>query len=118
MPFYDYSSPGLYFITICTADKKTLFSNIVGAYHDAPVQTELTEYGKIVEEIILFLPTRFKVSIENYVIMPDHIHLLLEINDYDRAIRESPLQSRSILSSCIGFLKADATKKLGKLILI
>ena len=73
---------------------------------------------KIVEEIILFLPTRFKVSIENYVIMPDHIHLLLEINDYDRAIRESPLQSRSILSSCIGFLKADATKKLGKLILI
>ena len=45
---YDYSSPGAYFITICTKEKKHLFSNIVGQGL-APAEVELYPYGEIAQ---------------------------------------------------------------------
>lgn len=111
---YDYSLPGTYFITICTAEKKKILSKIVGAYHDAPVQIKLSDYGEIVKEAIERLPCRFNINIHNYVIMPDHIHILLEINACDRALHEAPLQERSIISQSIGYLKAYVTKEIRK----
>lgn len=75
--------PYIYFITICTANKKALFSRIVGALHEAPVETKLTPYGEIVKETIEFLPEKFNLRIHNFVIMPDHLHLLIEITDYN-----------------------------------
>lgn len=119
MGAYDYSLPGLYFVTICTANKRALFSRIVGAHHDAPVENLLTPYGQFVKESIENLPNRFNLGIENYVIMPDHIHLLIELADYERyerALREAPLQEtkRSLLAQCIGYLKADVSKKIHK----
>ena len=123
---YDYSLPGLYFITICTHNKKAILSKIVGAHHDAPAVVALTPYGKIVEKAIKELPERFKLNIEKYVIMPDHIHLLIELADYERyerAIRESPLQisskdsakNRSLMAQCIGYLKTSVTKEIHKI---
>ncbi len=111
---FDYNMPYLFFITICTANKKSLFSRVVGAIHESPAETKLTPYGEILKETIEFLPNRFKVNIHNFVIMPDHLHLLVEVTDYERAIRESPLQERSIISQSIGFLKADVSKKINK----
>ncbi len=111
---YDDSAPGAYFVTICTHNRKSLFSNIVGAIHELP-ENKLTEYGKIVEQIIEILPDRFDVSIPKYVIMPNHIHLIIEIynNDENRAIRESPLQyHRSVIDKMVGFLKMNASKKI------
>ena len=111
---FDYDMPYIYFITICTANKKALFSRIVGALHEAPVETKLTPYGEIVKETIEFLPDKFNLRIHNFVIMPDHLHLLMEITDYEGALREAPLRSRSILSQSIGYLKADVSKKIHK----
>ena len=111
---YDYSTPGAYFITICTYNRKCLFSNIVGAIHELP-ENKLTQYGEIVKQIIEILPDRFNVSIPKYVIMPNHIHLIIEIysNDEKRAIRESPLQyRRSVIDKMVGFLKMNASKKI------
>ncbi len=112
---YNYSTPGAYFITICTHNRKCLFSNIVGAIHELP-ENQLTEYGEYVEQIIEILPERFNVSIPKYVIMPNHIHLIIEINNNDdekRAIRESPLQyQRSIIDKIVGFLKMNVSKKI------
>ena len=48
---YDYSTPGAYFITICTHNKKHLFGDIVGAIHELP-ENKLSQYGEYVEEII------------------------------------------------------------------
>ena len=73
---YDYSTPGAYFITICTYNRKCLFSNIVGAIHELP-ENKLTPYGKFVERIIKIIPDRFNVSIPKYVIMPNHIHIIV-----------------------------------------
>ena len=110
---YDYGSTGAYFITICTHDKKCLFSNIVGAIHELP-ENKLTQYGKFVEQIIEILPDRFNVSIPKYIVMPNHIHLIIEINEYEkRAIRESPLRyHRSVIDKMVGFLKMNVSKKI------
>ena len=111
---YDYSTPGAYFITICTHNKKHLFSKIVGAIHESP-ENRLTTYGNIVKQVIEFLPDRFNVSISKYVIMPNHIHLIIEIKDNGnkRAIRESPLQyQRSLIDKIVGYLKMNVSKKM------
>ena len=110
---YDYSSPGAYFITICTKDKKCILSNIVGAIHESP-ENILTPYGEIVKEIIEKLPQRFNVEIPKYIIMPNHIHMIIEIKcDPLQAIRESPLQQhRSILDKTVGYLKMNASKQI------
>ena len=88
-------------------------SNIVGAIHESP-ENKLTEYGKITEEIIRLLPDRFNVKIPKYVIMPNHIHMIIEINDDNkRAIRESPLhKERSVVDKIVGFLKMNVSKKI------
>ena len=108
---YDYSSSGAYFITICTGDHKTIFTHSVGAIHESP-EIELNNYGKIVDGYINQLNSRFGISIDKYVIMPNHIHLLIAIDE--RAIRESPLQKRSLISNAIGYLKMNASRDIHK----
>ena len=111
---YDYSQNGAYFITICTHNRKCLFSNIVGAIYELP-ENKLTQYGEFVEQIIGILPDRFNVAIPKYVVMPNHIHLIVEITNKDekRAIHESPLQyHRSVIDKIVGFLKMNVSKKI------
>ena len=93
---YDYSTQGVYFITICTHERKYLFSNIVGAIHELP-ENKLTQYGEIVEQIIEILPDRFNVSIHKHIIMPNHIHLIAEISDDGKKIVFIMIVGRSIL---------------------
>ena len=109
---YDYSSPGAYFITICTHNRKCTLSHIVGAIHESPVN-ELTEYGNIIKNVVEQLPKHFNTAIDSYVIMPNHIHLILTINnDAERAIRESPLQTRSAISKTVGYIKMVSSKEI------
>ena len=111
---YDYSSNGAYFITICSYKRKCIFSDIVGAIHESP-ENKLTQYGEIVENVISEIPERFDVEIDKYIIMPNHIHILLTINrnEFERAIRESPLRNkRSVISNCVGFLKMNVSKQI------
>ncbi len=116
LPDYDYSSPGAYFVTICTHDRRCILSRItVGALHEAPaVSLRLSEIGQIVKELIEVLPSRYTdLAVEHYVIMPNHIHLLLRI-DAKRALREAPLRadkSRSLLAKAIGYLKMNSSKR-------
>ncbi|MBO5043217.1 MAG: hypothetical protein J6D87_09650 [Clostridia bacterium] len=110
---FDYSTPGAYFITICTHNRKCTLSRVVGAIHESP-ETKLTDYGKILNEIIQNIPERHKATIDMYVIMPNHIHFIIIITDDEelRAIRESPLRGRSIISKVIGYIKMNASKEI------
>ena len=79
---YNYSTPNAYFITICTNKRQNLFWNDVGATIGRPQDVPLTQYGKIVQEAINAIPVRYSaISVDHYVIMPNHIHLLLQIHN-------------------------------------
>ncbi len=110
---FDYSTPGAYFITICTHNRKCTLSRIVGAIHESP-EIKLTNHGKIIDDIIQNIPERYKTIIDTYVIMPNHIHFIIIITDDEdlRAIRESPLRGRSIISKVIGYIKMNASKRI------
>lgn len=124
---YDYSRNGVYFLTICTHNRVCCLSD-VGAHHDAPgpAQTviSLTAMGSVVERTLLDLPVRYPhIRLIKYVIMPNHVHLLLEIHQTERrAHRDAPLrngktnvgQKRSDLAKIIGFMKMNATKEIRK----
>ncbi len=110
---YDYSSEGAYFITICAHNKQCIFSSVVGAIHESP-ESVLNENGKVVYDIIQKLNDRFDIIIDKYVIMPNHIHLIVVIEESKRAIRESPLQKRSLVSKAMGYLKMNASKQIHK----
>lgn len=75
---YDYNRAGAYFITICTQNRQCILSRIVGTgILDCP-RPELTEYGRIAEKYIRQLNNFYNhISVDGYVIMPNHIHLLL-----------------------------------------
>lgn len=78
---YDYSSNGAYFVTICTQNRKCILSNVVGEGL-APPEIRLSKIGKIAEEEIIALEKRYSsVKIKNHIIMPNHIHLLVELED-------------------------------------
>lgn len=96
---YDYSSCGAYFITICTANRQNYFWNAVGATIGRPQDIEvstyetvgatigrpqeikLSPYGEIVNDAINNISAIYPaVSVEEYVIMPDHIHMLILIH--------------------------------------
>ena len=75
---YDYSTPGAYFITICTKDKKYLLSEITVGQGLAPAENKLSRYGNIAKEQIELLGNRYEgIRIDKYVIMPNHIHILV-----------------------------------------
>ncbi len=108
---YDYSSVGAYFITICSHNKRCIFSNIVGAIHESP-ENILNQNGKIIDEIIKKLDDRFNIIIDKYIIMPNHIHLIVLVLENERAIRESPLQKRALISKAMGYLKMNASRQM------
>ena len=72
---FDYSTPGAYFITICTKDKLHLFGKILNG------QMQLTGLGKVVNQEILKIASFYlNVRIDKYVIMPNHIHMIIVIS--------------------------------------
>ena len=78
---YDYSTTGAYYITICTHNRKCLLSQIVGRGL-APAETRYTAYSHIAEEQLFLLEKRYpSLKIDQYVIMPNHIHAILILNE-------------------------------------
>ncbi len=75
MKHYDYGNAGIYFITICTHHKSCLLSTVGRGL--APAEIRLTEYGEIAEQQLLLLKKRYPfLNIDQYVIMPNHIHAI------------------------------------------
>ena len=114
---YDYSSTGAYFITICTKDKKSLFWNkkqpdFVGEDIILPSDSlQLSWYGKIGEEAIKEIPKHYPhIELLQYVIMPNHIHMILYIKyDIGRMI-----SSPTSILTVIGQMKRCVSKKIGE----
>ena len=107
---FDYSSCGAYFITICTKERRNYFWNTVGATIGRPQDVPLTSYGKIVNDAINNIPKSYpQISVDYYVIMPNHIHLILQIYSEDKIGR--PMVAPTI-SRVVGQLKGYVTKQI------
>lgn len=95
---YDYRTYGGYFVTICTAERKQLFWTENGT---------LSQIGRIADHAILSIPNYYPtVKLEKYVIMPDHIHLLFLLENYE-------CESAPSVSRIIKQLKSAVTKHTG-----
>ena len=87
---YDYSQPGIYFITLCTQNHECLFGEILNG------EMRLNDFGKIAHQCWLEIPNHFPhIQLDEFVIMPDHIHGIIILNDIVGAKNFSPLQSKN-----------------------
>ena len=112
---FDYSKNGFYFITICTNDRKSILSKItVGEGSPLPqksVDLLLTKYGEAVNECIQKISKKFKaVSVDKYVIMPNHIHLLFSIQGNGGRGDPSPT-----VIALVAWLKYKSTSEINRL---
>lgn len=137
---YDYSKNNLYFVTNCVKNNFCCFGNVisVGTDRDLSVYNpeihnpnldytvKLNQYGLIVDEKINWLMSQYKyVAIHNYVIMPNHFHLILEIdssmlknkiskNDQEGTAREMSVPKIKSVSSLMGALKTTSSNEIHK----
>ena len=112
---YDYSGCGAYFITICAKDKKQLLSEIyVGdGVLDVP-QNTLSQYGEIAEKYINQINEFYKhIFVDKYVIMPNHIHLILLITDVEFGTSRTPSPTNSEISKFVSTFIRFCNRKYG-----
>ena len=79
---YDYSSAGYYFVTICTNNQQNILSSVCRGDPCGRPESELTELGEICATTFEIIEATHNVSILKYVIMPNHIHMIIS-NDAD-----------------------------------
>ncbi|MBQ4617603.1 MAG: transposase [Clostridia bacterium] len=81
MKQYDYSAAGAYYITICTQNRRGLLSRIVGGGME-PAEIQYTVFGQIAEEQLRLLEKRYpSLKVDQYVIMPNHIHVIFILEE-------------------------------------
>ncbi len=112
---YDYATAGAYFITVCTANRENLFWDTVkipcdpvGADIIRPLKIPLSKIGALAEEAISQIAEHYEnISVDNYCIMPDHIHLLLRIESIKGGVTVE-------ISTVVGSLKRWVSRQVGR----
>jgi REP element-mobilizing transposase RayT len=99
---YDYSSPGYYFVTICTQNKPCLFGEII---NDKMI---LNDAGQMIQNKWTSLPDQFSnIRLDEYMVMPNHFHAILQI--VSRPIVRSMVLGPTVIT-------ANAGKTLGDMV--
>ena len=94
---FDYSQPGFYFVTICVQNRQCLFGDIKNG------ELKLNDVGKMIkkcwEQMTILFPV---LSINEFVVMPDHFHAIVDI---------SLNSDQVLLSRIIGSFKSITTNE-------
>lgn len=114
---YDYSQAGGYFITICTHNCKNIFGKVVDGVMIS------NEYGNIVEsEWIKTAKIRRNVLLDEYVIMPNHMHVIIMIIDDGRGtLQRAPTVEQfgkpvsNSIPTIIRLFKSTTTKQVNQI---
>ncbi|MCE5284315.1 MAG: transposase [Pelosinus sp.] len=78
---FDYSQTGFYFITICTNNRFHLFGEVCNKTSVIP-QVVLNSAGKMIQNVLIGLPTYYNgINIEEFQIMPNHIHYIVSVTN-------------------------------------
>ena len=135
-PNYNYSTPGYYFITLCTKGKSKILGQIVGrGIPDAPLPVAplpcserpggrslhmdaphmvYSEYGKIAKNQLEYMSGFYaNVILEKYVIMPNHIHMLIQIPGCFMVNGEDTGRENNLISQYVGTFKRFCNKQFG-----
>lgn len=73
---YDYSHAGAYFVTICAWQRECLFGEVMGG------EMRLNAFGEILRvEWQLTAMLRDSVALDEFIVMPNHFHAIISIND-------------------------------------
>lgn len=120
---YDYRRAGAYFITICSWNNECLF----GSISDGKIQ--LNEYGQIVN--VEWLQTgvvRPNVKLDTFIVMPNHIHGIIILNEDARTIQPVVGSPRRVaptgrpngpvsgsIGAIVGQYKSIVTKRINKM---
>ena len=118
---HDYTQPGAYFVTICTHDRQCLFGDVIAG------QMQLNKVGRIVcEEWRKTAEVREDVIIDEFVVMPNHVHGVLALVGATRRVAllsegtdgkgnqpKGPV--RGSIGAIVGQIKSVATKRINKL---
>lgn len=123
---YDYSQSGMYFVTICTQNRKHLF----GCIKNGVMYLNLN--GNIAYKYFNEIPKHHNnINIDQFVIMPNHVHGIITVgtrhavssvnntNDFNGTRHAVPLRKFGVpmsnsLSSIIGSYKSAVTKHINK----
>lgn len=97
---FDYSTPGYYFVTVCTHQRQPLFGQILKGSH------KLSAAGTVVMEVVSELPQTFTgVVVESFIVMPNHLHLLIYL-DIDT--------KTGSITDVVRWIKGVTTSRYGK----
>lgn len=107
MQNYDYSQAGYYFVTICTEDKQHLFGKIIDGV------MILNNAGKMIEKWYLELRSKYNIEIQQYAIMPNHVHFIIAIVGDDLRVvqQNSGTHAGASLQSIIQWFKTMTTNE-------
>lgn len=134
-PFWDYGCTAAYFVTICTQDRKCYFGDVVDG------KMNLSGIGIIADVLWHEIKNHTQnVELEQFVVMPNHIHGILIINNdnddgtthsvettHALSLQQQSLpqqtigqkrfqhQGKNTLSSIIGSYKSAVTKHAHRL---
>ncbi len=116
---YDYAQPGGYFVTICTQDREPLLGEVF------EMEMHLSEVGHIAsEEWVRSAQIRPGLTLDEFIVMPNHIHGIVVITDVvgahscaplpDAPLPDAPLRQRQprSLPSFVAQFKATATRRI------
>ena len=86
MKQYDYATSNYYFVTVCTHNRHCIFG----------LPDNLNRMGKIAEEHIKQIPTHYSsVKIDKYVVMPNHVHMIVILENSDNNLNQIIAQFKS-----------------------
>ena len=111
---FDYNTPGYYFITICTKDKRKILSDVVGTgVLDGPL-VQLSAYGQVAEKQLNAMRNFYdNVVLEKYVVMPNHIHMLIHISGCGNGPSGRPVPTNSKIAKFVGTFKRFCNREYG-----
>lgn len=115
LPNYNYSAPGYYFITICTKDKHKLLGEVVGTGLPDGPEVRLSALGEVANQQLAAMSDFYnQFKLEKYIVMPNHVHLLLYIPDCDQGPSRRPVPTNSEVGKFVGTFKRFCNRKYGR----
>ena len=115
---FDYSHAGIYFITVCTAQRQLLLSHIVGDGAPDVPHVVLTPIGQTVHTHILKTAAAMGITVDHFMIMPNHVHLLLRVHEDGTSRAPSPTgkspKTNALIPRFVSTLKRFVHREIGK----